>query len=412
MKKSWAVAIAIITLLVLAGGVWLWLKPTATGTANKTRGEADRAVTVAAEAASLRTLPITLTALGTVQGFNTVTVRSRIDGQITKINFREGQEVTQGDLLVQLDSRNLEALLGQVTANLHRDQAQLEAALSNQKRIAQLGENGFASAQAVEAAKSQVEQLRATVESDQAAVVAAKTQLSFTQIRAPISGRSGIRTVDEGNIVRSSDPNGIVTISQITPVAVIFNLPANDFIRLNRRWEELKRQQIPLVVLARDGTSGQTIDRGLVMTVDNQIDTTTGTIKLKARFPNLNRSLWPGQFVSVAVELAVVKNALTVPEIAIQRGPDGTFVFVLQGAAPNQTVTLRPVKTSHSVDGFTLIDSGLAAGESVVTVGQFRLKEGSRVTVSDPNAPAIGGESPPAPEGKSDGKKPRGKPAP
>ena len=383
MKKSWLVAIGIVLLLLLGGGLWYWRQSAPTANRSKGNTEADRAVAVEVVRAEFRNIPITLTALGTVQGFNTVTVRSRIDGQITQLNFKEGQEVKAGDLLVQLDSRNLDAALAQATANLHRDQSQLDNAIANLKRMEQLGLNGFATQQAVEAARSQVEQFRATVESDHAAVFAAQTQLSFTQIRAPISGRSGIRTVDEGNVVRASDPNGIVTISQITPVAVMFNLPANDFVRLNRRLEALKRQQTPLVVVAMDGSSAQVIDRGEVMTVDNQIDTTTGTIKLKARFPNLNRSLWPGQFVTVKLELAVVNDALTVPEVAIQRGPEGSFVYVVQGRAPEQIVTLRPLKTNQTVEGYTVIDSGIAVGESVVTVGQFRLKEGSKVRVGE-----------------------------
>ena len=392
MKKywKWAVVLVAVVALAAAAAVWYGLRqratpePPATSAGGKGaggRGGEERPVTVVAEPVTRRTVPILLTGLGTVQGYQTVTVRSRIDGQIIKLSFREGQEVTAGDLLVQLDSRAAEASLAQAMANLHRNQSQLDAAVANLGRTKQLGESGFASAQTVETANAQVAQLRATIEADLAAVKVVETQVSFTQIRAPISGRTGLRTVDEGNIIRAGDVNGIVTITQITPVAVIFNLPASDLVRLNRRLEELARQGRGLGVRALDGSSGVSLDEGVIETVDNQIDTTTGTIKLKARFANRGRRLWPGQFVSVRVELAVVRDALTLPDAAIAQGPNGNFVFVVTGESAERRVSLRPVTISRSMEGFTVIDSGLAAGELVVTVGQFRLKDGTRVAI-------------------------------
>ncbi|MCX8500873.1 MAG: efflux RND transporter periplasmic adaptor subunit [Alphaproteobacteria bacterium] len=391
MKKYWIGAAALVGLLAIAAVGWYGLRQDSTPAPSVAhagskgaggKGGEERPVSVVAEPVTGRSIPIVLTGLGTVQGYQTVTVRSRIDGQIIKLSFKEGQEVKAGDLLVQLDSRAAEASLAQAVANLHRGQSQLDTAVANLGRIQQLGESGFASAQTVETANSQVAQLRATIEADAAAVKAVQTQLSFTQIRAPISGRTGLRTVDEGNLIRAADVNGIVTISQITPVAVIFSLPAGEVVRLNRRLDELTRQGRPLTVLALDGSSGATLDEGLIETVDNQIDTTTGTIKLKARFPNPRRLLWPGQFVSVRVELAVVKNALTLPDAAIQQGPNGNFVFVVTGEPSDLRVSLRPIKVSRTVGGLTVIESGLAAGESVVTVGQFRLKDGARVTLN------------------------------
>lgn len=321
--------------------------------------------------AERKDVPIYLEGLGTVQAFNTVTVRSRVDGQVEKIGFTEGQEVRTGDVLAQIDPRPFQAQLDQAAAKKRQDEALLSVAKMTLARDEELLKSKILSQQDYDAQQATVEQLQATVQADQAAIDNARTQLGYAEIRSPLDGRIGIRLVDQGNIVHANDSNGLVVITQVRPISVVFTLPEEDLPQVQSHLGTGAK----LRTLAMDRENRRTLGEGTLAVVDNQIDTTTGTIRLKATFPNEDQQLWPGQFVNVRLLVETRKGGTVVPASVVQRGPDGTFAYVLS----NDVALVRDVKVAQIADGQALIQTGLEPGERVVVDGQYKLQPGAKV---------------------------------
>jgi membrane fusion protein, multidrug efflux system len=328
-------------------------------------------VPVVADAVRSQDVPIYVTGIGTVQAFNTVTIRTRVDGQVDKVAFTEGQDVKVGDLLAQIDPRPFQAQLEQAQAQKASHEAQLADAQIDLKRFSNLAKSGAATGQSVDTQKALVAQLEANVQADQAAIDNATVQLGYTTITAPIAGRTGLRLVDQGNIVHATDQTGLVVLTQIEPISLIFTLPEDalpDVARAMARG--------PLRVLAFSRDDKTELGDGTLALIDNQIDQTTGTIRLKATFPNKDHALWPGQFVNARLFLAVRHDGVTVPAAVVQRGPQGTFAYVIK---PDSTVEMRPISVAQLRDGVALIDTGLRAGEQVVVDGQYKLRPGAHI---------------------------------
>jgi membrane fusion protein, multidrug efflux system len=330
-------------------------------------------VPVVAGVVSSQDVPIYLRGVGTVIAFNTVLVRSQIQGQITKIAFTEGQTVHAGDLLAQIDPRPYQAQLDQVTATRDRDQAQLANAQANLGRYTQLGEKGWATPQLVETQTAQVAQLQSAIKADEALIEAANVQLGYTSLTSPIDGVTGVRQVDVGNIIHPTDPNGLVVVTQIEPISVIFSLPETDLPRIQQQMAKG-----PLTVLAYSQDDTIKLDEGKLTLVDNEILQTTGTIRLKAEFPNAAHRLWPGELIDVWLLVDTRHDGLTVQASAVQQGQEGAFTYVIN---PDDTVAVRPVKVAQISRGQALIDAGLTANEQVVVDGQYKLQAGSHVTI-------------------------------
>jgi multidrug efflux system membrane fusion protein len=334
-------------------------------------------VPVKVAASAVENVPIYLTGIGTIQAYNTVNVQSRVDGAITQVLFQEGQDVKQGDALAIIDPRPLQAQLDQQIAARQKDQALLDGAVVDMERYDGLIQKAVAvTRQVVDQQHALVDQYRAQVKNDDALIDYARTQLSYTTIRAPIDGRLGIRQVDQGNYLRAITPTTIVTITQLQPISVIFTLSA---VAVGQTRLGLGQVNAPVVALGPDNTTE--LDRGAIILVDNQVDQTTGTIKLKASFPNLAFKLWPGNFVNGRITVDTRPNAVTVPSIAVRHGPRGDFVWV---AKSDHTTAYRPVVVGQAFGGRSLIDRGLAKGEQVVTEGYYRLENGSRIEISEP----------------------------
>jgi multidrug efflux system membrane fusion protein len=336
--------------------------------------------TVAVEAAPVTraNVPINIEGLGTVQAFNTVTVTSRVDGALQKLGFTEGQMVHKGDLLAQIDPRPFQAALGLAQAAKAKDEAQLASAKQDLQRYTILAPQNLASQQVLDAQKATVAALEAQLEGDQASIDNARTQLDYSSITSPIDGRTGIRKVDVGNNVRATDTSGIVVVTQVQPINVIFTLPEEDLPRIN---EAMSAGELPVAAYARDESTK--FDSGTVQLVDNQIDQATGTIRLKAVFPNNSNKLWPGQYVNARVLLRTQQNALTIPDSAVQRGPDGLFAYVIK---PDSTVEVRPLQVGQESAGIAVVQSGLREGERVATSNQYRLEPGAHVRILTPAA--------------------------
>jgi multidrug efflux system membrane fusion protein len=330
-------------------------------------------VPVVAGVVSSQDVPIYLRGVGTVIAYNTVLVRSQIQGQITKIAFTEGQTVHAGDLLAQIDPRPYQAQVDQVTATRDRDQAQLANAQANLGRYTQLGEKGWATPQLVETQTAQVAQLQSAVKADEALIEAANVQLGYTRLTSPIDGVTGVRQVDIGNIIHPTDPNGLVVVTQIEPISVIFSLPETDLPKIQQQMAKG-----PLTVLAYSQDDTIELDRGKLTLVDNEILQTTGTIRLKAEFANTAHRLWPGELIDVWLLIDTRHDGLTVQASAVQQGQQGAFTYVIN---PDNTVAVRPVKVAQISRGQALIDAGLAANEQVVVDGQYKLEAGSHVTI-------------------------------
>jgi multidrug efflux system membrane fusion protein len=333
------------------------------------------AVPIVAGTVTSHTVPIYLTGVGTVVAYNTVVVRSQIQGQIVSINFKEGQTVKTGDLLAQIDPRPYKAQIDQLTATRDRDQAQLVNAQANLTRYTQLGEKGWATPQLVDTQKAQVAQLQNAIKADEALIEAAKVQLSYTQLTSPIDGVTGIQQIDIGNIISPTTPNGLVVVTQIEPISLIFTLPETNLPQIQQQQEKTKA---PLTVLAYSQDGSIELDQGTLGLVDNQIIQTTGSIRLKADFPNKTHRLWPGELVNARLLVDTRQTGLTIAASAVQQGPNGAYVYIIN---PNNTVESRPVKVAQISEGQALIDSGLKANEQVVVDGQYKLQVGTLVTI-------------------------------
>ena len=376
MSSFWRIARWLLLLGVLGGGLALWrMRSTEAGAQEdpQGRGMARGPVPVVAGQAERRDFPLYLNALGTVQAYNSVTVRARVDGELQQIYFQEGQNVQKGDLLAQIDPRTYQAQLDQAKAKKAQDEAQLANARIVLSRNALLLKNSVVDQQTYDTQKYAVDQLQALVAADQAALE--QTQLDYTRITAPISGRVGIRLVDAGNIVRSADTAGMLTINQVQPISVIFTLPQQEL----RGVRDAIQQKKTLKVLALDRDNLSVLTEGTLEVLDNQIDATTATVKLKAVFTNANYDLWPGQFVNVRLLLGVRNGAVTAPARAIQRGPNGSYVYVIDA---EKSAAMRPVKVGATEGDWTLVEAGLEAGDRVVVDGQYRLQPGAKVQVT------------------------------
>lgn len=373
--------VSIVLGLALLGFIGYRLVSGGSGRGTTGRGGpgADEPVAVTVVPAMRRDVPVRLEALGTVQALNTVTLRPQVSGQIEAITFREGQEIKAGEVIARLDARPLKAALDQVRAKKVQDQAQLATAQGTLKRYEELGAKHFVSAQDLENQRHSVGQFQAALAADDAAIASAQLQLDYATIRAPIDGVAGIRQVDVGNVVQANS-SAIVVLAQMHPITVLFSLPEQHLDAVRGAADALK-------VEALDRGDSHVLATGALTVVDNQIDPGTGTFKLKAQFDNADNALWPGQFVNVRVEVRTLANALVVPAPALQRGPEGGYVFVVgaDGAA-----SMQAVQTGVATDdGQVVISQGLQEGQQVVTEGQFRLKQGSKVLALKP------GETPP-----------------
>jgi multidrug efflux system membrane fusion protein len=368
-------ALVLIGICTALGGYFLKQSPDHAAALSAGRSQS-APVPVMAAHAQLGDVPIVLEGLGTVTPINMATIRTQVQGTLDSVDFVEGQEVKRGDVLAKIDPRVFEAQVDQAEAALARDEAALKNAKTNLARTQPLASRGFATQQLLDTQDSQVTQGESTVALDKAALEAAQTQLSFATITAPFTGVTGIRRIDPGNIVQPSDTNGLVVLTQIQPIAVVFTLPSTSISEVQKAIASGEAS-----VEAYDGHNSQKLDHGSLMLIDNQVDASTGTVRLKASFPNAQKKLWPGSFVNIHLTIAIRHNAVTVPLTGVLQGPNGPFVYLI---GPDQTVSSRTVTTGQSRAGQILIEQGLSGKETVVTAGQYRLTPGTKVeTVPD-----------------------------
>jgi multidrug efflux system membrane fusion protein len=372
--KKMAAALVLVVLIAVAWRGMLH-KPAEAATHDAPQG-----IAVATAAATQTDVPIYLQGLGTVQAFYTVTVTARVDGELQKIGFTEGQTVRKGDLLAQIDPRPNQAAYQQAVATKAKDAAQLANAVRDFDRYTVLQPQDLASKQTVDTQRALVDQLNAQLQIDQAQIDNARTQLDYTRIISPIEGRTGVRLIDPGNIVHAADTTGIVVVTQVQPIAVIFTLPEED---LGAVGAALAAGPVKVTTEARNG--GNELDEGTLSLIDNQIQQATGTMKLKAIFKNERNTLWPGQYVNARVLVRTDRRAVTIPSAAVQLGPNGPFTYVVKS---DSTVDARPLKIGDESNGMTIVTSGLTLHERVVTTNQYRLQAGSRVRVAAAAAPA------------------------
>lgn len=331
----------------------------------------DDTVVVESALATHADVPVYLEGLGSVQAYYTAKITSRVDGQLQDISFVEGKPVHKGEVLARIDPRPYQAALDQAAATRQKDVAQLANARRDLDRYMSLEPSHLASRQQIDTQKALVSQLEAQIQADQAAVDNARTQLGYTNITSPIEGRTGIRMVDPGNIVRAADTGGIVVVTQVQPISVVFTLPEDSLAAVS---SALAAGDVEVAALSRDDKTE--LDRGTLALIDNQIDPTTGTARLKATFPNAHNTLWPSEFVNARVRVRTERGALTIPSAALQRGANGPFAYVVK---PDSTVEVRPLKTDGEDGGITVVRDGLNDGDRVVTTNQFRLQAGSKV---------------------------------
>jgi membrane fusion protein, multidrug efflux system len=340
-------------------------------------------VPVTADTVATADVPVFLQAIGTAQAYNMVTIKSRVDGQIVKIAFAEGQDVKAGDPLIQIDPRPFQAVLDQAMATKQKDEAQLASAQADLVRWAELVPQGVKSRQTYDQQRALVQQLQASLKADEAQIEAARLNLGYADIRAPISGRLGIRMVDIGNMVRATDAAGLVTISQLKPMFVSFTVPQENLHKIHQK----KGETGELAVIALGADNKTELARGKLSVIDNAIDQPTGTIRIKATFTNDDERLWPGEFVNVRLVLSVRKGAPTVPAQTVQDGPTGSYAYVIK---EDNTVERRAVEVAAVQDGLAIIGKGLSPGERIVVDGQYRLTNGARVKV-EAKAPGAAG---------------------
>src|SRR5713226_5870661 len=374
MRRKTAVRAGLLLVVLAGGGAFAFTH----GFGSKTsapKPSAPTPVPIVAGTVEQHDVPIYLTGVGTVVAYNTDIVRAQIQGQIVSINFTEGQSVHTGDLLAQIDPRPYQAQIDQFTATLDRDRAQLQNAEANLARYTPLLSRGYATPQLVDTQKAQVAQLQAAAKADQAVIEAANVQLSYTRLTSPIDGVIGIRQVDVGNIIHPTDANGLVVVTQLQPISVIFPLPETDLPQIQQQQLQTKAS---LGVLAYSQDNKVKLDEGELTLVDNEILQTTGSIRLKANFPNKTHRLWPGELINVRLLLDTRHDGLTVPASVVQQGPQGAYAYVVN---PDSSVAIRPIKVAQISDGQALIDSGLKANEQVVVDGQYKLLSGAHVTI-------------------------------
>jgi len=374
-------SIALVALILVGGAtVYWWQQPAQPQQQQQRLGRNfrgdDGPVPVIAAQSRRADVPVYLDGVGTVRALNTVTVRPQVDGKLLSVNYTEGQQVEAGFVLAKIDPVTYQAAYDQVVAKKAQDEATLANARLDLARYARLSSTNAVTVQQYDAQKATVAQLEAQVRLDQAAIDNAKAILDYTSIVAPIAGRTGIRQVDQGNIVHASDATGIVVITQLQPISLLFTLPQQQLGDVNRAFE----QRPPLAVDAFGPDNKTVIETGVLRVVDNQVDQTTGTIKLKAEFPNRDLQLWPGGFVNVRLTINTLKDVVVVPTAAVQRGPRGTFVYVVQ---PENKVAVRQVSLAQQDETQAVIDKGLDAGERVVTTGFARLTNGAEVAVTN-----------------------------
>jgi multidrug efflux system membrane fusion protein len=385
-RRGWG-WVALSLLAAAAGAFAAWQRPSDIKTAIATlwpagsrdnalpRGaNVDIAIPIHAITVTRGDFPVTLSGLGTVQAWNTVTVRSRVDGQVEKISFEEGQPVKAGDVLVELDARPFQAALDQAAAKIAQDRANLSSAEADLERTKTLVGPGYATKQLLDQQTAAVNQLNALIQADEAARENAKINLSYTTIRAPISGRLGLRTIDIGNILHATDQNGIVTIAEIQPIAVVFTAPEGELPAIT---QGLKTGAVDVAAFSSDGKTE--LGRGKLAIINNDIDIASGTIRLKGRFENPDDLLWPGLSVSTQLLVTTLRDQIIVPDIAVQRGPAGLFAYVVRD---DQTVETRELKVTTIGNGLAVIDSGVEPGKHVVSAGYARLQPGAHVAVT------------------------------
>jgi membrane fusion protein, multidrug efflux system len=373
--RRWPIAIGLI--LLALGGYAGWHHFHVKSSAAAAASRAPALVPVTVTQVKRADFPVYLTGLGTVQPYDTVTVRSRVDGQVTEVGFKQGEMVKQDQILVQIDPRPYQAALDQATAKKAQDEASLKDAQLNLARYGALAQLDFASRQQLNTQQATVQGLMAQIEGDQAAVDNAQTQVSYTTIRSPLAGKAGFRLVDPGNIVHATDTTGVVTIVKLQPISVVFTAPEEDVPDINKA---LAAGAVPVTALSTDGT--KVLSQGHLALVNNAVDQASGTIRMKATFENTDNVLWPGLSVSTRLLLDTLKQAIVVPDLAVERGPNGLYAFVV--GAGNK-VEMRSVTVARDGDGDSVITQGLTPGENVVVSGQYELQPGTLVKPAETN---------------------------
>jgi multidrug efflux system membrane fusion protein len=373
--RRWPLAIVLVSLAVGGYAGWHHFHVKSAAAAAARHGPTAVPVTVAQ--VKRADFPVYLTGLGTVQPYDTVTVRSRVDGQVTEVGFKQGEMVKEGQILVQIDPRPYQASLDQATAKKAQDEASLKDAQLNLARYGALAQMNFASRQQLNTQQATVQGLMAQIEGDQAAIDNAQTQVSYTTIRSPLSGKAGFRLVDPGNIVHATDTTGVVTIVKLQPISVVFTAPEEDVPDINKA---LAAGTVPVTALSTDGT--KVLSQGHLALVNNAVDQASGTIRMKATFENTDNVLWPGLSVSTRLLLDTLKQAIVVPDLAVERGPNGLYAFVV--GAGNK-VEMRSVTVSQDGDGNSVVTQGLNPGENVVVSGQYELQPGTLVAPQQTN---------------------------
>ena len=377
MVRRWIGGAAIFALVAIGVILWLRVEEPVPQAAAQT---ASPAIPVTAGTVKVEDVPVFLNGIGTVQAYNSVAIKSRVDGQIVRVDFKEGQDVKEGDPLFQIDPRSYQAAVDQAQAAKQKDEANLVGAQADLERYEKLLTPGWQTRQSYDQQKAQVAQLQAAIKGDEAQINTAKINLGYTDIHSPIDGRLGARLVDKGNIVHANDNTALVMITELKPIFVSFTLPQESLDDVHEN-----NKQAPLVVRAYSGDGKKELAEGKLTLIDNMIDQATGTIHLKARFDNDDERLWPGEFVSLRLILTIRRGVSTVPQQTVQQGPNGHYAYVIK---PDNTVERRAVEVASIQDGIAVVTKGLAANERVVVDGQFRLTEGARVNPT--TAPARG----------------------